>query len=222
MKSRTRSWPGPSWVRLVETWAPAVWTGSFFTICCSRQLRPSLWTWGRTSSYRRASHVCFPFWTGLYLKGDHFVCFYQKQTSSWSCSISCVVVAHVLQQFVHSLTEQSVPVNTLSAFRPSPGFVLTAIREIYKARASPIIPSLLRSLDHVINLTCREMDSVDCAALLFTLKHSDRVKLNLQWTSIPTGDTESILFTLDKVSQLRSDIRFSELCLDQFSPTHSR
>ncbi|XP_038547851.1 uncharacterized protein LOC119881802 isoform X2 [Micropterus salmoides] len=89
--------------------------------------------------------------------------------------------------------------------RPSPGFVLTAIREIYKARASPIIPSLLRSLDHVINLTCREMDSVDCAALLFTLKHSDRVKLNLQWTSIPTGDTESILFTLDKVSQLSVD-----------------
>ncbi|XP_038573488.1 uncharacterized protein LOC119901604 [Micropterus salmoides] len=89
--------------------------------------------------------------------------------------------------------------------RPCPGFVLTAIREIYKARASPIIPSLLRSLDHVINLTCREMDSVDCAALLFTLKHSDRVKLNLQWTSIPTGDTESILFTLDKVSQLSVD-----------------
>ncbi|XP_045898639.1 NACHT, LRR and PYD domains-containing protein 14-like [Micropterus dolomieu] len=49
------------------------------------------------------------------------------------------------------------------------------------------------------------MDSVDCAALLFTLKHSDRVKLNLQWTSIPTGDTESILFTLDKVSQLSVD-----------------
>ncbi|XP_051283534.1 uncharacterized protein LOC127378593 isoform X9 [Dicentrarchus labrax] len=100
--------------------------------------------------------------------------------------------------------------------RPCPRFVLTAIREIYKACASPIIPSLLRSLDHVINLTCREMDSVDCAALLFTLKHSDRVKLNLVFTSIPTGQIESILFTLDKVSQLSVDrnllLRFIHCC----------
>ncbi|XP_051283566.1 uncharacterized protein LOC127378595 isoform X2 [Dicentrarchus labrax] len=100
--------------------------------------------------------------------------------------------------------------------RPCPRFVLTAIREIYKACASPIIPSLLRSLDHVINLTCREMDSLDCAALLFTLKHSDRVKLNLVFTSIPTGQIESILFTLDKVSQLSVDrnllLRFIHCC----------
>ncbi|XP_037617931.1 uncharacterized protein LOC119483654 isoform X2 [Sebastes umbrosus] len=89
--------------------------------------------------------------------------------------------------------------------RPCPSFVLTAIREIYRAGAGPIIPSLLRSLDHVISLTCREMDSVDCAALLFTLKHSDRVKLDLLWTSIPAGEIESILFMLDKVSQLSVD-----------------
>ncbi|KAM9334315.1 uncharacterized protein ABDE67_022042 [Symphorus nematophorus] len=84
-------------------------------------------------------------------------------------------------------------------------FVLTAIREIYKARAHPIVPSLLSSLDHVICLTCKELSSFDCAALLFALKHSDRVKLNLLWTSIPTGTIESILFTLDKVSQLSVD-----------------
>ncbi|XP_074483782.1 uncharacterized protein LOC141763203 isoform X2 [Sebastes fasciatus] len=89
--------------------------------------------------------------------------------------------------------------------RPCPSFVLTAIREIYRAGAGPIIPSLLRSLDHVISLTCREMDSVDCAALLFTLKHSDRVKLDLLWTSIPAGEIDSILFMLDKVSQLSVD-----------------
>ncbi|XP_037651112.1 uncharacterized protein LOC119503395 isoform X6 [Sebastes umbrosus] len=89
--------------------------------------------------------------------------------------------------------------------RPCPTFVLTAIREIYRAGAGPIIPSLLRSLDHVISLTGREMDSVDCAALLFTLKHSDRVKLDLLWTSIPAGEIESILFMLDKVSQLSVD-----------------
>lgn len=84
--------------------------------------------------------------------------------------------------------------------------MLTAIREIYRARASPIIPSLMRSFHHVIDLTCREMDSVDCAALLFTLKHSDRVQLNLLWTSVPTEEIESILSTLDKLSHLRSDI----------------
>ncbi|XP_042260454.1 protein NLRC5-like [Thunnus maccoyii] len=79
-----------------------------------------------------------------------------------------------------------------------------------------MIPSLLRSLDHVINLTCRELDSVDCAALLFILQHSDRVKVNLQWTSIPTEEIESILFTLDKVSQLSVDrnllLRFLHCC----------
>ena len=97
-------------------------------------------------------------------------------------------------------------VNTLYAFRPSPSFVLTTIREIYKAQTRHIIPSLLSSLDHVINLTCRELDSVDCAALIFILQHGDRVKVNLQWTSIPTEEIESILSTLDKVSQLRSDM----------------
>ncbi|XP_034077747.1 uncharacterized protein LOC117549781 isoform X3 [Gymnodraco acuticeps] len=89
--------------------------------------------------------------------------------------------------------------------RPSPSFVLTAIREIYKARASFIIPSLLRSLGHVINLTCREMSPMDCVALLYTLAHSDGVKLNLLWTSIPPWKIESILLNLDKVSQLSVD-----------------
>ncbi|XP_059203480.1 uncharacterized protein LOC131982908 [Centropristis striata] len=89
--------------------------------------------------------------------------------------------------------------------RLSPSFVLTAVREIYNAGASPSIPSLLRSLNHVISLTCREMDSVDCAALIFTLRHSDKVKLNLMWTSIPAGEVKSIILMLDKVSQLSVD-----------------
>ncbi|XP_059205058.1 uncharacterized protein LOC131984176 isoform X2 [Centropristis striata] len=58
---------------------------------------------------------------------------------------------------------------------------------------------------HVISLTCREMDSVDCAALIFTLRHSDKVKLNLMWTSIPAGEVKSIILMLDKVSQLSVD-----------------
>ncbi|XP_035854516.1 uncharacterized protein LOC116044705 [Sander lucioperca] len=89
--------------------------------------------------------------------------------------------------------------------KPCSSFVLTTIREIYKAGASPVIPSLLRSLDDVINLTCREMDSEDFAALLFTLRHSDRVQLNLTWTSIPAGEIKSILLMLDKVSHLSVD-----------------
>ncbi|XP_033989115.1 uncharacterized protein LOC117484789 isoform X3 [Trematomus bernacchii] len=100
--------------------------------------------------------------------------------------------------------------------RPCPSFVLTAIREIYKARASSIIPSLLRSLDHVINLTCREMSPMDCVALLYTLAHSDGVKLNLLWTSIPAWETQFILWNLDKVSQLSVDrnllLRFVHGC----------
>ncbi|KAJ4944189.1 hypothetical protein JOQ06_012734 [Pogonophryne albipinna] len=89
--------------------------------------------------------------------------------------------------------------------RPCPSFVLTAIREIYRARASSIIPSLLRSLDQVINLTCREMSPMDCVALLYTLAHSDGVKLNLLWASIPAWKIESILLNLDNVSQLSVD-----------------
>ncbi|XP_068576788.1 uncharacterized protein [Cebidichthys violaceus] len=94
-----------------------------------------------------------------------------------------------------------------------PSFVLTAIREIYKAGTAPVVPSLLRSLDHEIDLTCRGMDSVDCAALLFTLKHSDRVKLNLLWTSVPAEAVESILFMLDKVSQIRWELYLSPVFL---------
>ncbi|XP_008295205.1 uncharacterized protein LOC103368577 isoform X2 [Stegastes partitus] len=105
--------------------------------------------------------------------------------------------------------------------RPSPSFMMASIRELYRAHASHMVPSLLRSLDHVINLSCRELDSVDFAALLFTLRHSDGVKLNLLWTFIPTEGIQSLLFTLDKVSQLRSDIR---ACFHQYQccPTQDR
>lgn len=100
--------------------------------------------------------------------------------------------------------------------RPGPSFVMTAIRQMYEARARHIIPSLLRSLDHVISLTCRVLSSVDCAALLFTLQHSDRVHLNLLWTSIPAEEIQSILFSLDKVSLLSVDrnllLRFIHCC----------
>ncbi|KAL7369683.1 hypothetical protein ABVT39_005394 [Epinephelus coioides] len=137
-----------------------------------------------------------------------------------SCCVNWELLHYLLQQsscqtFTVNLRKNSFLQKSITRLLPfldrivfkrlSPSFVLTAIREIYEARASPIIPSLLRSFDHVINLSCREMDSVDCAALLFTLRHSVRVKLNLLWSSIPAGETESILFTLDRVSQLSVD-----------------
>ncbi|KAL3999945.1 Ig heavy chain Mem5-like protein [Sarotherodon galilaeus] len=89
--------------------------------------------------------------------------------------------------------------------RSSPSFVLSAIRHIHKAHSNHSVPGLLRSLGHVINLTCTELDSDDFSALLFILHHSDTVKLNLLWTSIPAESTESVLFGLDKVSQLSID-----------------
>ena len=100
--------------------------------------------------------------------------------------------------------------------------MLAAIREIYKAKASQIVPGLLRSLDQVINLCGRDLDSPDCAAVLFIFRHSDTVKLNLLGASIPTGEIESFLFTLDKVSQLRSDVTasfFPVLYLYQYQHT---
>ncbi|XP_067357029.1 uncharacterized protein [Channa argus] len=100
--------------------------------------------------------------------------------------------------------------------RPGPSFVLAAIRQVYKTQASHLIPSLVRSLDHVISLTCRELDSVDCAALIFTLRHSDRVTLKLVWTSIPAEEIQRIVFTLDRVSHLSVDrnllLRFIHCC----------
>ncbi|XP_040887946.1 protein NLRC5-like [Toxotes jaculatrix] len=148
-----------------------------------------------------------------------------------SCSLTWEQLHYVLQQssaqtitvnlrknqFLQESVTRLLPfLDRISFKRSSPSFVKQAITEVYKAHASQLIPSLLRSFDQVISLTCRELDSVDCAAVLFTLRHSVRVKLNLVWTSIPAGETESFLFSLDKVSQLSVDrnllLRFIHCC----------
>ncbi|MEQ2185843.1 hypothetical protein GOODEAATRI_022289 [Goodea atripinnis] len=110
-----------------------------------------------------------------------------------------------LQQPLVPLTKLRVAVDPLSAFRPSPSFVRTSIREIYRGHSSHMIPSLLRSLDHVINLSCTELDSEDCAALIFILRHSDGVRLKLLWSSIPAEGIQSILRMLHTVSDLSVD-----------------
>ncbi|XP_047432313.1 uncharacterized protein LOC125000721 isoform X5 [Mugil cephalus] len=120
-------------------------------------------------------------------------------------------------RFLQENTTRLLPfLDRMVLTRPSPSFVMTSIRELYRAQAGLSVPGLLRSLDHVISLSCRELDSVDCAALLFVLKHSDRVKLNLLWTSIPGEGLQSILSALDRVSQLSVDrnqlLRFIHCC----------
>ncbi|XP_029899958.1 uncharacterized protein LOC115353959 [Myripristis murdjan] len=137
-----------------------------------------------------------------------------------SCSLDWELLHYLLQHSsTHSITvdmrkskisEKSI-INLLPFLdrivfkRPSPSFVLSAIRESYKTHARHCIPSLLKSLAHAINLTCRELDTVDCAALLFILKHSDGVKLNLLWTSIPQGGIQALLLTLENISHLSVD-----------------
>ncbi|XP_016520821.1 uncharacterized protein LOC103129713 isoform X1 [Poecilia formosa] len=100
--------------------------------------------------------------------------------------------------------------------RPSPSFVRTSIKEIFRTHHSHLIPGLLRSLGHVINLNCTELDSEDCDALLFILRHSDGVKLKLLWSSIPAEGIQSILYMLHTVSDLSVDrnllLRFIHCC----------
>ncbi|XP_027867483.1 uncharacterized protein LOC114141201 [Xiphophorus couchianus] len=100
--------------------------------------------------------------------------------------------------------------------RPSPSFVRTSIREIFRTHPSHMISWLLRSLDLVINLNCTELDSKDCDALLFILRHSDGVKLKLLWSSIPAEGIQSILSVLHRVSDLSVDrnllLRFIHCC----------
>ncbi|XP_051797581.1 uncharacterized protein LOC110968810 isoform X2 [Acanthochromis polyacanthus] len=148
-----------------------------------------------------------------------------------SCSLNWELLHYLLQQspaqtitvdlrmnlFLQESAARLLPfLGRIVIKRPSPSLVMTSIRELYRAHTSHMVPSLLRSLDHVINLSNRELDSVDSAALLFTLRHSDRVKLNLRWTSIPAEGTRSILSMLDRVSELSVDrnqlLRFIHCC----------
>ncbi|XP_076736580.1 uncharacterized protein LOC101483126 isoform X2 [Maylandia zebra] len=148
-----------------------------------------------------------------------------------SCCLNWELLHYLLQQasaqtitvnlrknlFLQEETTRLLPFLDRIVFkRPSPSFVMSSIRELYRAHDSHAVPSLLRSLGHVINLSSRELDSVDCAALIFILKHGDGVKLNLLWTSIPAEGAESILFMLDNVSHLSVDrnqlLRFIHCC----------
>ncbi|KAA0701774.1 hypothetical protein E1301_Tti016389 [Triplophysa tibetana] len=89
--------------------------------------------------------------------------------------------------------------------RLSPSFILTIIVEIYESRSPQYVSGLLRSVKNSINLKDRVLDSVQCAALRFTLQHCNTVKLNLFWTSIPDEELKSFLPLLNRLTQLSVD-----------------
>ncbi|XP_076144698.1 uncharacterized protein LOC143127237 [Alosa pseudoharengus] len=147
-----------------------------------------------------------------------------------SCTLTQEVLLHLLQH--HSgpvtvdfrkskITERNVRdflhlLERIRFKRPSPGFIMGIIMEIYQSRSPQYVSSLLRSTENHINLTTRGLDAADCAALRFTLQHSQGVRLNLMWTSIPEGELESLLQLLTNVSQLSVDrqllLRFLHCC----------
>ncbi|XP_026803401.3 uncharacterized protein LOC113547324 [Pangasianodon hypophthalmus] len=84
-------------------------------------------------------------------------------------------------------------------------FVLSIMRKLYETSSAHCVSSLLSSTKNCINLENRKLNSVDCAALRFTLEHCTGVCLNLLWTSVPQGELESIVPLLSHVSHLRVD-----------------
>ncbi|XP_048015935.1 uncharacterized protein LOC125248253 [Megalobrama amblycephala] len=89
--------------------------------------------------------------------------------------------------------------------RLSPSFTLSIIMEIYETRFPQYVSSLMSSAGNDINLSGRVLDSVQCAALRFTLEHCNTVKLNLLWTSIPEEELESFLPLISRVTRLSVD-----------------
>ncbi|XP_028847018.1 uncharacterized protein LOC114796726 [Denticeps clupeoides] len=83
-------------------------------------------------------------------------------------------------------------------------FLMVIMREIYETRAAHCVSSLLKWSEKNIVLNSRVLDAVDCAALCFTLQHSEGVQLSLLWSSIPEGVLENILL-LYNVSLLSVD-----------------
>ncbi|KAI1898126.1 hypothetical protein AGOR_G00069140 [Albula goreensis] len=84
-------------------------------------------------------------------------------------------------------------------------FMMAALREIFEMGAGDLVFSLVKSAGNWINLNKRVLDSHDCAALRFTLSHTDRVGLSLIWASITEEEIQRTVPLLTRVSQLRMD-----------------
>ncbi len=103
--------------------------------------------------------------------------------------------------------------------------MLCVIREIYESGCAGFVSSVLSSVENYINLQSRDLDSVHCAALCFTLQHCTAASLNLLWTSIPEEELKSILPLFTHLSHLRSHCfslyLFSSVSLWSDSVLHS-
>ncbi|KTG38729.1 hypothetical protein cypCar_00025619, partial [Cyprinus carpio] len=145
-------------------------------------------------------------------------CFLQKVSGDLtSCSLSWeefhYFLQHRIQQItvdfrksnIHCRISEILPfLNRIQFKRISSAFMLCAIREIYESGSAGFMSSLLSSVNNYINLQSRELDSVHCAALRFTLQHCTAASLNLLWTSIPEEELQSILHLFTHLSHLRS------------------
>ncbi|XP_076872877.1 uncharacterized protein LOC143522860 [Brachyhypopomus gauderio] len=145
-------------------------------------------------------------------------CFLQKVGGDLtSCTLTWEVIHYFLQyqsvtvNFRKSDIGQQNPRELLSVLDRlhirslSPSCVLSIITEIYQTGSAHCVSSLLSSTENCITLNSRELDSVHCAALCFTLQHCTAVSLSLLFTSIPEGELESIVPLLQYVSHLSVD-----------------
>ncbi|XP_016307013.1 uncharacterized protein LOC107661760 [Sinocyclocheilus anshuiensis] len=146
-------------------------------------------------------------------------CFLQKVGDNLtSCSLSWEELHYFLQHKIPHITvdlrksniecnvRKILPfLNRIQFKRMSSTFMLSVIGGIYESGSVGFVSSLLSSVKNYINLQSRELDSVHSAALRFTLQHCTAVSLNLQWTSIPEEELESILPLFTQVSHLSVD-----------------
>ncbi|XDV11822.1 hypothetical protein PO909_000636 [Leuciscus waleckii] len=134
-----------------------------------------------------------------------------------SCSLSWEELHYFLQHRIQQITvnfrksniqcniREILPfLNRIQFKRMSSVFMLSVITEIYESGSVECVSSLLSSVQNCLTLQSRDLDSVHCAALRFTLQHCTVVSLNLLWTSIPEEELESIVPLFRHVSHIRS------------------
>ncbi|XP_067115999.1 uncharacterized protein [Osmerus mordax] len=114
--------------------------------------------------------------------------FLEKLGRDLTCSLDWEVLLYLMQNSIQNiklqvdlrklkLSEKNTSdllcfLDRIVIKRPSTSFMLSTIREMYASRASDHVSSLLWSVNHVINLNTSKLNTVDCAALCFTLQHS--------------------------------------------------
>ncbi|XP_057206655.1 uncharacterized protein LOC130564546 [Triplophysa rosa] len=147
-------------------------------------------------------------------------CFMEKVSEDLtSCSLTWKEIHYFLQYqsllfkldfrknkiFCENIIELVPWLGRIELKRLRPSFFLSIIVEIYESRSPQYVSGLLSSAENYINLKSQVLDSVQCAALRFTLQHCNSVKLDLFWTSIPDEELKSFLPLLIRVTQLSVD-----------------